>query len=267
MKDKFLLRKLKQLGKKFGFRLIDANQPKEIFIELMKYRDGGRSRKASQEYSFLTYTINHYNQSKAQIFQDLFVLFMSGEKCEGYFVEFGATNGLTLSNSYLLETAFAWNGILAEPARKWHDALLKNRCCAIETQCVWSKSDEQLDFNETPEGELSTIDIFSKADGHSKSREKGDHYKVKTISLNDLLEKHHAPYHIDYLSVDTEGSELSILQHFDFSKYEIKIITVEHNFTADREKIYSLLRSKGYDRVLEKFSQWDDWYIKSKLAE
>ena len=40
----------------------------------------------------------------------------------GFFVEFGATNGIDLSNSYLLQSKYYWTGILAEPARCWRDA-------------------------------------------------------------------------------------------------------------------------------------------------
>ncbi len=263
MRDRFILRKLKQLGKKIGYRLINADAPAELFVELMKYR-GLESTNKNSEHDFLSYVIRSHNKSKAQLFQDLFVLFQTGEKRNGYFVEFGATNGITLSNTYLLEKEFGWKGILAEPGRGWHDDLHRNRLCVIETRCVWSKSGEQLEFNEVAEGELSTIVAFTDSDGHSAARKHGKKYTVDTISLNDLLKNNGAPDCIDYLSVDTEGSEFTILANFDFSKYDVRIITVEHNFTAMREKIHSLLKSKGYARIFEGFSQWDDWYIKSK---
>jgi hypothetical protein len=83
------------------------------------------------------------------------------------------------------------------------------------------------------------------------------------VSLSDLLRQHSAPGHIEYLSVDTEGSELGILQGCDFSTYQFDIITVEHNFTANREPIAALLRKHGYTRVFSEFSQWDDWYVHS----
>ena len=86
-------------------------------------------------------------------------------------------------------------------------------------------------------------------------------YSVNTISLNDLLEKNNSPKVIDYLSIDTEGSEFEILNSFDFSKYEIKIITVEHNYTQSREKIFNLLSINGYNRVLTDVSAYDDWYL------
>ena len=55
-------------------------------------------------------------RSRSQLRQDIFVLCTLDFKRNGFFVEFGATNGVDLSNSYLLETEFNWTGILAEPA-------------------------------------------------------------------------------------------------------------------------------------------------------
>jgi FkbM family methyltransferase len=62
--------------------------------------------------------------------------------------------------------------------------------------------------------------------------------QLKIISLNDLLSRHGAPSKIDYLSIDTEGSELEILQAFDIEKYAISVITCKHNFLAQRNEIY-----------------------------
>jgi hypothetical protein len=95
-------------------------------------------------------------------------------------------------------------------------------------------------------------------------RKSGHSYDVKTISLKDLLEKYRAPDEIDYLSIDTEGSELEILSSFDFDRYQFKVITCEHNFTRMREKIFSLLTEHGYVRKYIGFSKWDDWYTKSR---
>ncbi|MCK5819112.1 MAG: FkbM family methyltransferase [Psychromonas sp.] len=199
--------------------------------------------------------------SKSQLKQDLFVLSELQFKKNGFFVEFGATNGIDLSNSYLLEKEFAWQGILAEPASMWHQDLKKNRNTAIETKCVWNKTGETLTFNQTEVGELSTIDKFSNVDGHSTTRKKGTLYEVETISLIDLLKKHQAPCTIDYLSIDTEGSEYDILKDFDFNQYQFKVITCEHNHTPMRKKIFDLLTSNGYKRKFTHLSDFDDWYI------
>ena len=185
-------------------------------------------------------------------------------KENGFFVEFGAVDGLYMSNTYILEKRFNWNGILAEPGRNWHESLKENRDVIIDTGCVWKKSGEELIFNDTKELGFSTIDNFTSSDHHKRRRKEGEKYKVKTISLEDLLIKHNAPNTIDYLSIDTEGSEFSIFENFNFEKYKFRVISVEHNFTEMREKIYKLLKQKGYIRKLKDLSQWDDWYVLNK---
>ena len=89
-------------------------------------------------------------------------------------------------------------------------------------------------------------------------------YAVETISLLDLLQTNGAPAYIDYLLVDTEGSEFDILKDFDFSKFQFGVITIEHNYNkANRDRLYALLTSKGYIRKYQSLSRWDDWYVKS----
>jgi len=199
---------------------------------------------------------------RGQLKQDLFVLIETGFKRDGFFVEFGATNGVDLSNTWLLEKEYGWTGILAEPASVWHKELVQNRDAVIEEKCVWSRSGERVQFNIADEGEYSTIDGFGKSDKNDKHRISRNVQSVETISLQDLLLKHSAPKKIDYLSVDTEGSEYEILQAFDFSQFSFGVITVEHNFTEARQKIHSLLSSKGYTRRFDGLSRWDDWYTK-----
>ena len=199
--------------------------------------------------------------SRSQLRQDIFALSEIGFKKSGFFVEFGAADGVYLSNSYLMEKEFSWNGILAEPALRWHDALRRNRSCNIESDCVWSSSGSTLTFNEVDEGEFSTISEFTDTDVNRHHRTHGSTYEVKTISLNDLLDKYNAPQRIDYLSIDTEGSEFDILSNFDFGKRQFTVITVEHNYGNTRSQIHSLLTSKGYIRKLEALSQFDDWYV------
>ena len=234
------------------------------FRSLRKLHDGVDYLDAA-EVKFLQYCCAKLTESKSQLFQDLFVLFQLKEKRGGYFVEFGACDGITLSNTYLLEREFGWRGIVAEPAKTWHEQLQQNRRCSIEHRCVWSKSGETLEFNETPVRELSTINAFSNHDGrgHRGVRPRGNIYSVETISLNDLLAKHEAPEKIDYLSIDTEGSELSILRNFDFRRWQPRVITVEHNYVQPaRDEIHALMTANGYRSVFSKFSAVDDWYVR-----
>jgi len=257
---------LKKMLKKFGVSITRSSEFEELRQKLRQ------SSLALQDIEILQrlnsdnarHLLQFFSKSRSQLRQDLFVLSYFAFKRNGYFLEFGATNGLDLSNTFLMEKEFGWKGILAEPASCWHKDLKKNRSCHIEMDCVWKDSTSTLTFNQVARhAELSTISSFSDADSHKGSRKKGKIYDVKTISLNDLLQKYKAPKHIDYLSIDTEGSEYEILSHFDFSKYTFEVITCEHNFTPMREKLYSLLTRNGYQRVFEDISLFDDWYIKS----
>ena len=76
------------------------------------------------------------------------------------------------------------------------------------------------------------------------------------------MKKYNAPKHIDYLSIDTEGSEYEILSNFDFSQNTFEVITCEHNYTPSRERLHLLLTKQGYRRVFEDLSLFDDWYVK-----
>ena len=200
-------------------------------------------------------------RSKAQLRQDLFVLSQLDFRRDGWFVEFGAADGLKGSNTWLLENDYGWTGIVAEPARTWHEALVRNRRCRVDARCVWSVSDATLTFNEAPEAYYSTIDRFSAVDMHEEKRREGRSYQVPTVSLMDLLREHGAPDTIDYLSIDTEGSEFEILSRFDFQRYRFKVVTCEHNMTSMRESLHRLFTANGYVRVLESISLVDDWYV------
>lgn len=206
------------------------------------------------------FIFSNAHKSRSQLFQDLIVLFHN-PKQQGYFVEFGASDGVYLSNTYLLELEYGWHGILAEPGRIWHDDLGKNRKAIISHKCISSHTGEKLVFNQTSDPMLSTIDSFSGGDHWAESRTSGRKYVVESLSLNDLLIKHDSPIEIDYLSVDTEGSEYSILANLNFDRYKFRFISVEHNFSDQRENIYQLLTSHSYKRILTEISKWDDWYI------
>ena len=81
-----------------------------------------------------------------------------------------------------------------------------------------------------------------------------------------MLEQHNAPERFDYLSIDTEGSELDILRAFDMKRWRPAVITVEHNYTSNRQVIYELLVASGYRRVLPEVSLFDDWYVEGRVT-
>jgi hypothetical protein len=75
------------------------------------------------------------------------------------------------------------------------------------------------------------------------------------------LVKYKAPKNIDFLSIDTEGSEFEILSNFSFQNFRIRVITVEHAYGKMRPLIKNLLCSHGYTQVFKEFSYFDDWFV------
>jgi hypothetical protein len=211
---------------------------------------------------FLMFAAGKAPLSNAQLMQDLWVLYELNQKRGGYFVEFGACDGVTHSNTLLLEKVFGWRGALAEPARGWHEKLRANRDCYITGRCIHRQDGHRLPFHETAVPELSTLDEFSNSDYNSHLRQGGARYDVETISLHTLLRDAGAPGTIDYMSVDTEGREYEILSQFDFGAYDIRLVSVEHNFSSRRAAIHDLMVRHGYRRKFEILTMFDDWYVK-----
>jgi FkbM family methyltransferase len=214
------------------------------------------------EWRFLAYAFAHRDRSSSQILQDLWVCYELGERRGGHFVEFGATNGRTNSNTWLLEDRYGWAGVLAEANPVWHADLRKNRRAKLDFRCVHARSGETVSFlaTDADDPELSCIAEFASGDHFADIRARGAEIAVRTASLNELLADHQLPREIDYLSIDTEGSEHAILSAFDFSKHHARLISVEQNPTTE-PLIEALLGQHGYTRVFKAFSQWDGWYV------
>ena len=213
-------------------------------------------------------SIKNKNNIKSQLYQDVFASFVVGDKFDKTFFEFGATNGIDLSNSYILETLLNWKGALSEPSPQWHSELKKNRPNVnIITDCIWSESKKELDFFVSNVGVLSTLNDFKESDkismpGNTSARVKnGKIVSVKTISLNHVIEKEFKFKTPSYISVDTEGSEYEILKVFDFKRFRPIVFTIEHNFTELQLKIDELMIANDYVRVFKKITAFDAWYI------
>ncbi len=240
---------------KFFCKLLGVKSKRDFFLLLSLWKNP-------------IFVVKMLRRSQSQNSQDVFVAHQlklwDSPRESYYFVEFGAADGIYLSNTFLLESAFNWKGLLVEPGRVWRESLLANRTCAKDFRCVYSESGRSITFSETEEPGLSTISAFTDSDRHGGSRKKAINYPVKTVTLFDLLSEYKCPKVIDYLSIDTEGSEYEILKNFPFHKFQFRIITVEHNFTQSRGKIHDLLVGNGYRQVLKRVSYMDDWYLLSK---
>lgn len=206
-------------------------------------------------------------KSYSQFSQDLKVVEFYNEKQNGFFVEIGAHNGISSSNAYLLETKYHWKGICAEPNPTLYTKLVKNRPGSFCTdKAVYHTSGCSVEFDianscDALSGIASTLDKHKAYVDSNKTT-----ISVTTISLADLLKHHAAPSFIEYLSLDTEGSEYDILRTFPFDEYRFGIIHLEHNFVEPRRtQIRDLLVRNGY--VFTGENNVDDCYKHSSLVQ
>ena len=226
---------------------------------------------------FLEIFISHFKECKnikSQLYQDIFASSIISNNFDKTFLEFGATDGLKLSNSHMLENFLGWKGVLSEPSPQWHNLLKKNRAnTKIITKCIWSETGKNLDFFMSDDGNLSTLNDFVDSDknsmpGNTKARKKaGKVIAVETISLNDVIKQYFDNISPSYISIDTEGSEFKILETFNFKIYRPKVFTIEHNFTELQNKIDELMSSNGYERVFRELTSFDAWYVSSETLK
>jgi hypothetical protein len=222
--------------------------------------DRYRRLAADPQFAFMCVALAWNRRSAAQLLQDLWVLYETDFRASGFFVEVGASDGIGWSNTLLLERTFDWRGILIEPNPIHRDALPRNRRAKVHFGCIGPRTGDVVDFWSTAEHELSGIAAYAGGDDHAPARRAHVSHPMTTISLNDALEECGAPGQIDYVSLDTEGSELDILSTFDFARYRVRLWTIEHNHTASEAKIDRLMASHGYVRRFPAWSQFDAWY-------
>jgi FkbM family methyltransferase len=194
----------------------------------------------------------------SQFGQDLHIINdIYNRKKNGYFIEIGAYDGISMSNTYLLEKNYQWNGICIEPNPRYFNKLNNVRKSININNAVYINDNEELSFIDDMNGGCSG---FVNTNSHNFLGN-SPVIKVKTKNLTTILDENNAPHFIDYLSIDTEGSEFDILNSHNFDKYKFGYITVEHNFIhTNRMKIRNLLISKGY-RLYRENSVDDDYIL------
>jgi len=188
-------------------------------------------------------------------------------KKNGVFVDIGAYDGLDHSNTYFFEKELGWKGICIEPHPDVFKKLCTHRSCICINACV-APSEGTVEFikvDGTPtmlSGMKSTYDPRHLRRLEREILRDGgscDIIDISGVTVNSVL-KEYGIYEIDYLSLDTEGGELEILNSIDFDMFKIFAITVENNFGDPA--IRNLLESKGF-MFITLLAHQDEVYINS----
>jgi len=131
-----------------------------------------------KERRFFRFLINNIRFSKSQVYQDLFVIYYSNLKKGGTFIEIGGGNGKTISNTYLHEKKYKWNGVICEPVRNLQKQIKSIRKAKLEKRPIGEFSKKNIYFFENNDPYKSSL---------KASKNLLNKYITDSISLNDLF--------------------------------------------------------------------------------
>lgn len=194
---------------------------------------------------------NYSQNNEQQIILDFFNGFV------GSFIDMGANDGITLSNTYAL-TLLGWRGTLVEASPKAYKRLVdlhrenKNLTlieCAVGAyngDIVLHESGALLGNGDIALVSSTRMDEVSRWDSLKLPFED---VKVQQNTFKKMQEK--SPYkNYDFLSIDIEGMELDVLPQIDFNELGVKLACIEFN-GKQKEKYEAIMRPFGFNLIHE----------------
>jgi FkbM family methyltransferase len=176
---------------------------------------------------------------------------------DGVFVDVGAHDGKSFSNTMFFESERGWSGLLIEPNPTVFERLKQNRPHARAEQCAISESEGLVDFLQITGYSEMLSGIPSAYDPRHKERVEseleGDGGSATTIQVQSkrfsTVARAHNLSRIHYLSIDVEGAEASVLRSIDFTQVFIDVIGFESNYEENTVEIVDWLKSRGYQVI------------------
>lgn len=169
----------------------------------------------------------------------------------GTCVDVGAYDGVAMCNTLYFERK-GWRCLCIEPNKEVY-----KKCAAVRketVQCAVSDQDkEDQEFTVFYLGEENTSAISSLCpddrliQSHNHLITEKRTYRVPVRSLTSLLRDHHYPTEIDFISIDTENTELDVLKGLDLDQFYVRLLVIENNFQEPGCEDY--LRPYGYKKV------------------
>lgn len=159
----------------------------------------------------------------------------------GFYIEIGANDGLTQSNTAYFEKEMGWKGILIEPCKKMYDLCVINRPNSICINCACVSND----YNEQYiNGDFISGSLMASVNSDRVEKNKEKLCSVKAETLTTILDNNKIDS-IDFISIDTEGYEYNILKGINLNKYRPKYMLIEI-YKKDYNNILNYLKKYNY---------------------
>jgi len=197
--------------------------------------------------------------SKSQYGEDLVLYRLLGRKHEGFYVDVGAYHPLRLSNTCFFYEK-GWHGVNVEPTPLNHGRFLAMRERDVNLNVGVSDHGGQMTFHEF---EAATRSTFSEEEA-KRSMDQGyrrlDERTVPVTTLTTIFAKYAADREVDFLSIDTEGMEMSVLNGNDWSHYRPHLVCIEAyendessvvGMKNERPDVAAKLATEGYHKVYD----------------
>jgi FkbM family methyltransferase len=172
----------------------------------------------------------HYAlHSFSQFNEDLLIDLLLGIKAKGIYVDVGANDPSFNSNTKRFYTR-GWTGINIEPNKKAYDKIVEQRTNDVNLNVAVSEQEGELTFyNLSNDSTLSTLDYATAEMMADRLDLTISTTKVKTIPLEKILNENLNVATIDFMSIDAEGHDVSVLKSNNWEKYRPSLIIVESN--------------------------------------
>ena len=164
----------------------------------------------------------------------------------GFYVDLGAHDEKTISNTWFLDKCLGWQGLCVEANPELAEKLRQSsRTCKVVNKCAAEK--------------VGTLQFVSNgAIGHIAAAGQGG-VEIPCAPLSELL-RSESVSQVDFMSVDIEGNEISALSGTDWDAVPIQLILIESAWASERLDL--LLADAGFWRMAD-IGYADDLYIRA----
>ena len=176
---------------------------------------------------------------------------------KGFYIDIGAHHPKRFSNTQFFYEK-GWSGINIDATPGSMKPFMKERKRDINIEAGVSYKHDEFEYYLFEEAALNSFDVKLSEQRIKDGCSIKERRKVKVFPINYLLNKYIPAHikHIDFMSIDIEGMEYTILKSMDFKNYAPDFLLVEDLelknddiLECSKSLLYQFLKGKGYSII------------------